>query len=51
MADDEKTVRLVHPDLPDAEFYCHPDAVASWQGVGWKRAGVTVKSKKEKADG
>lgn len=49
MADDKK-VRLVHP-ATGGEFECHPDAVASWQAQGWKRAGVTVTSKKEKANG
>ncbi len=49
MADDKK-VRLVHP-ATGGEFECDPDAVASWQAKGWKRAGVTVTSKKEKDNG
>ncbi|MBK6887033.1 MAG: hypothetical protein IPH03_11815 [Tetrasphaera sp.] len=44
------TVRLVHPDT-GGEFECDPDAVAAWQARGWKRAGVTVKSKKETGNG
>jgi predicted Rdx family selenoprotein len=41
-------VRLVHPDT-GGEFECDPDAVAAWQERGWKRAGVTAKSKKEES--
>ncbi len=43
-------VRLVHPDTK-GEFECDADAVAAWQAVGWKRAGVTVASKKENGNG
>ena len=50
MADDKK-VLLVHPDLPGAEYLAAPDAVAGWQALGWKKAGVTVKSKKEQDNG
>ncbi len=47
MADDPK-VLLVHPDLPGAEYLSHPDAVASWEERGWKKASASVsKSKKE----
>ncbi len=49
MADSSK-VPLVHPTT-GAQFECDPDAVASWQDRGWKRAGVTVKSKKETNNG
>ena len=47
---DEAKVRLVHPET-GGEFECHPDAVASWQERGWKRAGVTAKTKKESDNG
>ncbi len=47
---DSKKVRLVHP-ATGGEFECDPDAVAAWQARGWKRAGVTVTTKKEKANG
>jgi hypothetical protein len=45
-------VRLVHPDT-GGEFECDPDAVAAWQALGWKRAGVTTatKTKKESSNG
>ena len=35
------------------EFECDPDAVAAWQALGWKRAGVTTatKTKKESSNG
>ncbi len=47
---DNKKVRLVHP-ATGGEFECDPDAVQAWQAQGWKRAGVTVSSKKEQANG
>ncbi len=47
---DEPKVLLVHPDLPGAEYPSHPDAVASWEARGWKKA-TTVTSKKEKTNG
>lgn len=36
---DDKTVELVHPDLPGEVFGAHPDAVAGWAECGWKPAG------------
>ena len=50
MADNPK-VLLVHPDLPGAEYLSHPDAVASWEERGWRKATASVKPKKEQANG
>lgn len=49
---DESKVLLVHPDLPGAEYLSHPDAVASWEERGWKKAAsVSKPSKKEPGNG
>ena len=47
---DESKVLLVHPDLPGAEYLSHPDAVASWEQRGWKKASTASASKSKKED-